>query len=634
MPRTFYGISDVKLLDRGPFWCYEAAMTTRLRQQFMVPFLALGMGIEIESNNKSFLQTPPSAEEIASDTLQERQDVSPVEAMKSLPGVVILGSEVTTYTGSMFLRGANGDQTLFLWNDFRADNFTAPTGATDPFGFGAEFSNQIRVLKGPQSLLYGTQAMGGVVLIDNDPDLPSSLELAGGSLGTSRGVAETRIRGGRWQLSVGGSAFSSEGVSAFNSQTPRGPGGELERDGRQKSSGTVLASFDLPSEDQLQFMLSGLRDTLSDDAPPQDDLNARTENRATQWKLRYKANWTDAAESVFLITGQETDRENANPLDNFNSNYYLDQSMGHRLGFLNRNTIRLSTSLVQVGLEFNDEQGRFVSNSNFSPQNSEFSPRSNDQSVYFVNDWNFKSSDLSWGLRGNCQDGKSCLAVYQLSYQWHWAESERSLYGILSSGLKRPTLYQLYSGYGDPALKAEHSQAYEVGVVQRFGAPQKVKLAVFENQFTDLIDYDFSTSKYKNLKRAKTLGAEIMHQYDQVFWDTQFSLAQVYSKDLDSGSYLLRRPLWQGAWALSYGLFESLRLMNEFVYVGEREDSTGANQRVTLAAVALWNVGMTYKGASGQYFLRVNNLGNTFHEDIKGYLTPGRFVWLGTKLFF
>lgn len=610
-------------------------MTTHLRKHLMVPFFALGMGIQIQNNNNSFLQTPPSAEEIPNDTLQERHDGSPAEAMKALPGVVILGSEVTTYTGSMFLRGANGDQTLFIWNDFRSDNFTAPSGATDPFGFGAEFSNRIRVLKGPQSLLYGTQAMGGVVLIDNDPDLDSNIEVAGGSLSTSRGVGEARFRGTRWQLAVGGSAFSTEGVSAYNAAVPGGTEGKLERDGRQKSSGSMIASFDLPSEDQLQFMVNGLHDTLSDDAPPVDDLSAHTENVATQWKLRYKANWNDSADSTFLLTSQNTDRENNNPSDNLNTDYYLDQAQGHRASFLNRNNIRWLRSLWQVGLEYSVERGDFFSNSNTSPVGSYFGSRTYDQSVYLVNDWNFQSSDLSWGVRGNCQDDRDCQGVYQLSYQWHWAESQRSLYGIVSSGLKRPTLYQLYSSYGDVNLQAENSHAYEVGFVQRFGEPQKVKLSVFENQFTDLIDYDFGTSKYKNLKRAKTQGVEILHQYDAVFWDTQFSLAQVYSKDEDSKQALLRRPVWQGAWDFGYSFFESLRLMNEFVYIGDREDSTGANQRVILPSVTLWNAALTYKGAYGaQYFIRVNNLGNSFYEDIKGYLTPGRFVWLGTKLVF
>jgi len=609
-------------------------MISHARRKLLVPFFALGMGVQLQNTNSSFLLTPPSAEEIPSDVLQERQDVSPADATKSLPGVVVLGSEVTTYTGTFFLRGANGDQTLFIWNDFRSDNFTGPTGATDPFGFGAEFSNRIRVLKGPQSLLYGTQAMGGVVLIDQDPDLDSSVELAGGSLNTSRGLGEFRFRGHRWQIAVGGSAFSTEGVSSYNAAIPRGSDGKLERDGRQKSSASVIASFDLPSEDQLQIMVSGLQDTLSDDAPPLDDINAHTENRGAQWKVRYKANWTDNADSSFLITSQNTNRENQNPTDVYNSDYYLDQSKGLRTSFLNRNNLRWLGSLWQAGLEYNDERGDFFSNSNLTLQGSTFSPHTNDGSVYLVNDWNFQSSDLSWGLRGNCQESKNCLAVYQLSYQWHWPELQRSLYGVVSSGLKRPTLYQLYSSYGDQNLSAENSQAYELGVIQRWGPTQKLKLSAFENRFSNLIDYDFGTSKYKNLQHAKTQGLELQHQYEAVMWDTQFSLAQVYAKDEDSGLYLLRRPVLQGAWNLGVNITEPFRVLNEFIYVGDREDNTVAGTRVTLNAVTLWNVVASYKVAYGQYFIRVNNLGNTFYEDISGYLTPGRFVWLGAKILF
>ena len=71
--------------------------------------------------------------------------------------------------------------------------------------------------------------------------------------------------------------------------------------------------------------------------------------------------------------------------------------------------------------------------------------------------------------------------------------------------------------------------------------------------------------------------------------------------------------------------------MNEFVYTGDREDSAGAT-RVVLPAVTLWNLVVTYKLAGAEYFVRVNNLNNTFYEDIQNYLTPGRFVWLGARL--
>ncbi|MGZ3804933.1 MAG: TonB-dependent receptor [Pseudobdellovibrionaceae bacterium] len=607
----------------------------------LIPFFALGMGVQLQNSHSSFLQTAPSAEEIESDSLAERREVSVADSLKSLPGLVVLGSEVTTYTGSLFLRGANGDQTLFLWNDFRSDNFTSPSGATDPFSLGAEFSNLIRVLKGPQSLLYGTQAMGGVVLIEDNPDLDSKLEFAGGSLNTSRGLGELRFRSEKWQWAFGGSAFSTEGVSAYNANLARGRDGRLETDGRQKASLSLIASREIPREglppDQLQIMVNGLRDTLNDDAPPLDDINAHSEIHNLQGKIRYKTRWSPGADSSFLFLRQEVERENLNPADIYNPDEYLDKSRGERTSILNRNNIRWLKSLWQVGFEYNEEGGDFFSSTNsalVNPKTFSFNPKTNDESIYLVNDWDFKSADLSWGLRESCQEAKACLAVYQLATQWHWAEDQRSIYAMVSSGLKRPVLYQLYSQYGDPQLRAEHSQAFEVGILQRWGIPQELKLSIFANQFTDLIDYDFSKQRYGNLKKAKTQGVELKHQYDAMTWDTQFSIAQIYAKDEESGQYLLRRPVIQGSWILGYQVIEPLHFINEISYVGSREDSEGI-QRVLLKDVLLWNVALNYKSvAYGHYFVRINNLGNTFYEDIKGYSTPGRFIWLGTQLLF
>jgi vitamin B12 transporter len=603
----------------------------KLRHSTLIPFFALGMGYQIQGLQTPFLQTAPSAEEVPADIVDERQDIHVVDSLRSLPGVVLQGSEVSTRPGSLFLRGSDVDHTLFIWNDLRSDNFTAPTGATDPFGFGTEFSNRIRVLKGPQSLLYGTQALGGVVLIDNDPDLESSVSVAGGSLNSAKGVGELRARGSRWQMGLGGSLFNTTGVSSYDAAIPRGLDGKLETDGRQKGSATLILSYDLPSEDQLQFLLNTLQDKTSDDVPPMDDPDAESTQRMTQWKLRYKANWSDTSESSFLLTGQDSDRENKNQSDAFGADYYLDQAKGHRQIFLNRNSFRLWQSLWQVGLEYSQEQGDFFSSSNTDPTSS-FHAATNDESLYLVNDWNFKNSDLSWGVRGSCQEGKSCLGVYQLSYQWHWVEAQRSAFAILSSGLKRPTMYQLYSPkYGDPDLQAETSQAYEVGLIQRWGPVQKLKVSVFENRFSQLIDYDFVAQKSKNLNKAKTQGFEVSHQYDQVFWDQQISFAQVYAKDEESGNYLLRRPVYQAAWNLGYQVIETFRLSNEVLYVGPREDINASSQRVDMPGVTLWNVALLYRTPWAQLFVRVNNVANTFYEDVYGYLTPGRFFWLGAK---
>lgn len=594
--------------------------------------LALGFGIDLHDSPSFFLEAPPSAEEITTEELEKRREVSPSDALKSLPGMVVLGSEVTTYTGSLFLRGANSDQTLFVWNDFREDDFTAPAGAANPFAFGGEFSNQLRVLKGPQSLLYGTQALGGVVLIEQDPDADSSVDLAGGSLNTTRVQGEFRQAGGLGQWALGGSAFSTEGLSTYRAEIPQGPEGKLERDGRQKNSVSFLANWNVRAQDELQFLVNERRDHLRDDVPPLDDTDARSDQRETQWKLRYKSRWSGQAESSFLWIEQNSERENQNSADVYGPEDYWERSVGHRRMFLNRNEFQWLHSRWQLGGEWSEEGGDFSSRSDFFAQELRFRPESRAQSLYLVNDWAFGSADLSWGMRGSCQRERDCVGVYQVSYQHHWASVQRSVYGILSTGLKRPTLYQRYSSFGDSELHAERSQAYEVGLIQRWGAVQRLKLAVFDNRFSNLIDFDLAVLKFKNIQRAKTQGAELLHEFDGGHWDSQLSMAQVYAKDEESGSYLLRRPVLQGAWSLGYEPREALRMMTEWVFLGPREDALALNQRLQLGPVGLWNVAASYQSSGIEYFLRVNNLGNVFYEDIKNYQTPGRFVWMGAKI--
>jgi vitamin B12 transporter len=601
----------------------------------LVPLFALGMGYQFEVPQASFFQTSPSNEEVLSETISERENVHPVEALKTLPGMILLGSEVTTYTGSLFLRGASADHTLFIWNDLRSDDFTSPAGATDPFGISTEFSNKIRVLKGPQSLLYGTQALGGVVLVDEDADLDSSFALAGGSLESVKSTAEYRHRFESATAAVGASGFATNGLSTYDAPLRQGIGGELERDGHNQRSGTAILTLDLANNDQVQFLANASQHKLADDVPPQDDTDAKTERKTEQWKLRYRKNWNEKLKSLFLLTGQRSLRDSRNFPDARSLDEYEDISEGQRFVFLNRNTLKAASSLWHFGFELSEDQGEFFSRSNFQPVASKVQARRQEQSLYLVNDWIFARSDASIGARGSCQESSDCVGVYQASYQWHWPESQRSVYGIVSTGLKRATLYQLYSGYGNPNLKSEISQAYEIGVLQRWDRPHKVKVSLFQNDFSDLIDYNFVTTKYQNLNKARTVGVEFLHQYEAVFWDSELSLAQISAKDESRGLNLLRRPQQQASWTVGFKVFESLRWINEGIYLGERDDNDALGSRMTLPSVLLWNTAFVFKkDQHTQLFLRVNNAGNTFYEDLRGYLTPGRFVWTGLKISF
>ncbi|RYZ65336.1 MAG: TonB-dependent receptor, partial [Proteobacteria bacterium] len=432
----------------------------------------------------------------------------------------------------------------------------------------------------------------------------SSLEVMGGSLGTAKGQAEARARSGPLRLAVGGSAFRTDGVSSVKGS---------ETDGRDKASATGIFGYELANLDQVQVLLNTNQEKSSYDLPPKDDVNANTQNRAFQWKLRYESKWQTNARSTFMLSGQDVDRDNRNPADLADASFYIDQSRGQRQSFLNRNDFVWAGGLWHLGFERNQEQGHFRNVSSSLPT-TEFAPSLSDDSVYLVNDRRFQSSDLAWGVRATCQDGMDCLAVYQGSYQYHWAEAERSVYAVVSTGLKRPTMYQLYSTYGDPGLRAEKSQAFEAGFVQRWQTFQKLRLTLFQNRFDDLIDYDFIANRSRNVKRAKAQGIEVSHQWDSAMGDAKISLAQISSKNEVTDQRLLRRPIHQGAADAGLKWSEFLYFGAELQYTGSREDIDSNGNRAMVADFTLVNVLTTYKWRGVQYFVRVNNVADSSYE--------------------
>jgi vitamin B12 transporter len=215
-----------------------------------------------------------------------------------------------------------------------------------------------------------------------------------------------------------------------------------------------------------------------------------------------------------------------------------------------------------------------------------------------------------------------------------WGTKLKASFG---TGFKAPSLYQLYSPYGDPNLKAENSEGWDAGFEQPIAnGALKVGATYFRNDFTDLIDFDNITYLYNNVSRAETLG-----------WETFLSAKPLkglvlradytytWAVNLEKGEQLIRRPQNRADLSAFYQ-WDALGMGLSVAYVGDRPDldfSGGSASPVTLDPYTLVNLMASYQlDRYIKFFGRVENLFDTKYEEVFGYGTAGLSFYAGTKI--
>jgi vitamin B12 transporter len=216
--------------------------------------------------------------------------------------------------------------------------------------------------------------------------------------------------------------------------------------------------------------------------------------------------------------------------------------------------------------------------------------------------------------------------------------STTKLRGSLGSGFKAPSLVQLYSSYGNAALRPEETVGWDLGIDKQVLKDRlAVSVGYFHNSFDNLISFDPQTFVLNNIKSATTSGCEV--SADLTFTQ-QLSLRTAYtytdSQDDDTGEALLRRPKNKGSLTLSYSPTPRLRTMLQWRGFSSRFDNDFSSypaRRTTLGGYGLVNVTVSYQLTERVELLsRIDNLFDKEYEDVYGFGTFGAAAYAGLKL--
>lgn len=545
-----------------------------------------------------------------------------LDAIATVPGVTVNQNGAYGGFASVRIRGASSEQTLVIIDGVVANDTTSPGGGFDFARFDPANIDRIEVLRGPQSTLWGTDAIGGVVnIVTKRPEqgLQGNAFAQAGSFNSLRGGAEVAGASDRYDFRLAATGFSTDGISKADEAN-----GNNETDGHDSNTISAKGAIVLAGDARLQASLLwtdaesefdsfsfGAQGNIADgdEASKTEELGG---NISLHWPLL-----DGRFENVVLAGYSDLSR------DNFSNGSHSYSSEGDRKMYRYQGTLRMN----------DDNRLAFGAEREDSKANDEKTSINGLFALYELQA--LDSLTLTAGVRRDDHDKFDAETTGRLAvaYNPHDQVTLRASWG---EGFKAPTLFQSTffccgASAPNPNLKPESSEAYDVGVVYRTGdARGEIGLTYFDQDTTNLINFSFAGGGYENIESATSSGFEIDGHYRFTEWfNAAISYANIDAQD-GAGDKLIRVPEHSGDLIFSFNPDGRLSGTLLVKYNGEEQDPNGVVPSWTRVDLA----GRYSVSDSVEMYARIENLFDEQYQQIIGFGTPGLSGHVGARLSF
>jgi vitamin B12 transporter len=558
------------------------------------------------------------------------------DALRLAPGVAIVQAGSYGAQTSLFVRGGQRNYTKILVDGIPVND---PGGDIDLGTIALDNIERIEFVRGPSSVLYGSDAVTGVVQIvtrQAPQRAAARLDARGGTYGSYDviGDANATLAGAR--LDVGGAHHETNGIYEFNSAYRNDVG-----------TGTLMASpwhaADLRATARYSDATAHYPTNFA--GRPVDPNAYRTEKR-----MLLGAELTQRiarADARFALTSNLGDGAIIDPANDASD-----------VGSTTRNHVRRQGAELRVSLPIQS-----VLDLSFGGQ-LEHQHGAEDRHNAGAFAQLLASASSTTGVAGVRVDRSATygsFATYRLAIT-HLFPSATRLRGSLGTAFREPSFSEAFAtdfSVANPDLRPEHTTSWEVAVEQSIWSDALVVGATyFHQRFVDLIDYHFDPAgaSYENIARARSAGAElelrtaprrnITLDASYTFLDTKvlergFSTSPLASLRKDGP--LLRRPKHSATLGLGYQRPAGGAVALRTTYVGHREDRLFQDvppfntDAVRLAPYTKVDFSaelpiVTRPQSALSATLRIDNLFATTYESVAGYATPGRVLLVGVRI--
>ncbi|OHD08054.1 TonB-dependent receptor plug domain-containing protein [Sphingopyxis sp. RIFCSPHIGHO2_12_FULL_65_19] len=598
-------------------------------------------------------EVPSSIAVLDKAAIDRAQDIGVTELLLRTPGISMSRNGGYGTSTSLRIRGGESEHTVAVIDGVKLNDPSSTGGGFNFTNLLAGDISRIEVLRGPQSILWGSQAIGGVVnIVTASPDkgIEGSFDLEAGSRQTVSARAAIGGRTGPLAWRIGGQRFTTDGISSH----ARAFGG-VERDGYRNSS--VSGRAELALADNLSAEVRGY---YSSGRVEFDGFNTDSNDFGLNKEF---VGYTGL--NFDLIGGRfrnriayaytDTNRDNFNPdrarprsfeADGKNKRWEYQGSFDF--------TDRIS-AIFGVENERSDFRSRSPSASLAIPLPAFVRGKAELTSVY--GQLSIEPLDgltLNGGVRYDDHDRYGGQTLFAAGGVWRLATGTvlRASYG---EGFKAPGLYQLFSEYGNVGLDPEEAHGWEAGIEQHlFGRTLVVGATWFDRTTANQIIYNGCSSPttdplctvpgsnppiqrfgyYLNVARSEAHGVEAAAALTlggfTLEGNGSWIVAEDRSTGANSGNWLPRRPRHMANLSAIYAFGFGLELGAALRWSGKSYDNASNAQR--LDDYTLVDLRAEYALSDAvKLFARAENIFDEEYMTAYRYGSIGRSVYAGIR---
>jgi len=589
--------------------------------------------ISTSKTTQSIKNTTSNVTVITADDIEEKGYQTVAQAIEQQSGIIISRSGGMGQLTSVFTRGMNSGQTLVLLDGMRLNDPSSPNGTAYIETLTTANIQQIEIVKGGSSSIWGSNASAAVInIITKQPKegVHGSLALSYGSYSTRGADADISYKDEKLTAQVLASYLKTDGFSAL---APR----DAEEDGYENKSYNVKLGYAFDENNKLSLMYNDIKTDIQYDGynnfgnPDPNDENTHGDTRQKNYGLSYTFKSGNYS-AVLNASKSEIER-------NYISSSYksLNEATSDEYSLINQYIYDKNKAVL--GLEYKDIDGLFKSESSFSPVPDLRDAGYKNKAIFLSNTYYINDNTLlETNLRYDDFDKFDNKTTYKIGLKHHHS----FLKGFTTSAnyytaYDAPTIYQLAEQSPTvSSLKPMYTTGFDISA----GYKDIITITYFNNKVEDSIEDigGWGNPAYINVDGTEKFeGLELQSAY--ILESLNLNLSANYTHLLkyqkDDGTDLTRRPKDILHAAIDYYTDNNMHFGINTQYIGDRIDtdySTFPASEVSTGNYTLWNLNFGAK-ITDNFDLNIDarNIFDKEYQSVYGYATEGRSLYAKIK---
>ncbi|WP_210713655.1 TonB-dependent receptor [Pseudomonas sp. MWU349] len=513
--------------------CAELFADTPDRDQALkLPEMLISANRQVEARNDSS----------AANTVFTREDIdrlqptSLTDLLQRVPGVQVAQSGGRGNLPNIFIRGTNSAQSLVLVDGQRISSSSSGDSNLQFISF--EQIERVEVLRGSRSVIYGSDAIGGVIQIFTrrgaDSGLHGRMRVAAGSnqtwersLGLSGGDAQTRF-------SLGANLDETAGIDWTHESFPS----DADHDGYRNKSLSFTLSHALNDDLEVGLNLLDNRGRTRYDNPfgrYDSSYDIFAQDPYTDFSVSSVSSYLDAHINDYWTSrvelghseNRDLKRDKLSDERNVFNTYRDSLNWQNDLRLDEHNSLILGADWYEDRL--NTSPARFAEDSRWS------------RAAFIQHRFRGDSFSTELGLRRDQNQQYGSQNTWSGTFTLP-LNPDNDLLLSYSEGFRAPNFSDLYyPGFSNPDLKPEHSKSYELQWRNQLTQSTRLETSLFRTDIKDAIIYDRIAQRPENVGAARINGFEAALKQELFGWQTSIGTAIIDPRNRKDGHQLPRR---------------------------------------------------------------------------------------------